>query len=106
MTFTETGTITTLAANPRSAVIDNTSSFAYFANSTSPGVITKIDLATFTETGTITILASNPYSAVIDNANLFAYFGSYTSPGKITKINITTGVVIKKAILDTSSKYW
>jgi len=80
--------------NLTAAVIDPAHDYAYFASSTSPINIIKVQLSTMTESGA-TLQPFDPawfqvYAGVIDPIHGFAYFGASSQPGIIAKIDLSS----------------
>ena len=116
-TLTEEDSLTFTSGNKaKSAVIDITNGYAYFASDDINAIITKIRLSDFTEVDTLTLTSFKAKSAVIDTTNGFAYFGSDDNPAKVAKIQLSdfthdstltlTGFnKAKIAVIDTSNGY-
>ena len=97
-----TAAVRAMAVQCIAAVMDPQGAFAYFAASSTPGAIVKVDLATFTRVGAVALDAADgdPLSGVIDPAGAFAYFGTDSAPGQVVKIDLATFARVGAAMMD------
>jgi hypothetical protein len=68
-------------------VVSPRGDYGYFGSSSSPAVISKIDLNTFTQVGTVSLAPGYLYAAVLPGSGKYAYFGSHFAP-ELTKVDV------------------
>jgi hypothetical protein len=94
----------------RSAVMDPTGRYAYFATAASPSRVLKLDLETFTRVGAIELPDGPLWTAVIDPAGRYAYFGGRWRVVKIdlrsfTRVDALRIPDVSSAVMDPAGRY-
>ena len=83
-------------------VLTDTAGNAYFADASSPTVISKVNSALSIYSSATIPSGQHPIgTGVIDNTTTYMYLGSYTMPGQILKVDTTNLVVVSSITLGT-----
>ena len=94
--FTRTAALVlnTGEVNVTVGVIDTAGNAAYFATSSTPINVVKVQLSTLTEVATAIQpfdgTQSQVYAAAIDPAHNHAFFATYSQPGMVAQVNLST----------------